>query len=73
MVYVPPPPATAAWEKSSASGGDSCVEVARTAEFIWVRDSNAPDGPTLGFSRADWVAFLTGVRRGEFDCPPWTA
>lgn len=70
MVHVPPPPASATWQKSSASGTGNCVEVARTAELVWVRDSNDPDGPVLGFTRADWVAFLAGARRGEFDCPP---
>jgi hypothetical protein len=70
VVHVPLPPVTAAWKKSSASGTGACVEVARTAEFVWVRDSKDPDGPALGFTRPEWDAFLAGAQRGEFDCPP---
>ena len=42
MVEVPTPPTTASWQKSSASGGanDGCVQVARSQEYVWVRDSN---------------------------------
>jgi len=32
-----------------------------------VRDSKDPDGPKLVFTRAEWVAFLGGVKDGEFD------
>lgn len=68
MVRVPHPPATACWRKSSASGaGGECVQVARTQDQVWVRDSKSPVGPVLGFTRAGWTAFLSGVQRGEFD------
>lgn len=72
MVPVPPPSNTASWQKSSASGAGNCVEVARSHDHVWVRDSNDPDGAVIGFTRADWTAFLVGVRRGEFDCLPET-
>ncbi|GAA4180190.1 DUF397 domain-containing protein [Streptosporangium oxazolinicum] len=62
--------ASAKWRKSSLSGGDggNCVEVAdlsgnRTA----VRDSKDSSGPALVFARAEWAAFVGGVRHGEFD------
>jgi Domain of unknown function (DUF397) len=70
VVEVPPPPATVSWHKSKASGSSNCVEVARTREYVWVRDSNRPDGPVVGFTRQDWAAFLVGVRHGEFDNLP---
>jgi hypothetical protein len=71
VVDVPPPPATASWQKSSASGGDggACVEVARTHEHVWVRDSKSPRGPALGFTHDEWAVFLVVVQRGEFDSP----
>jgi len=32
-----------------------------------MRHSLDPSGPMLTFSLAEWAAFLTGVRGGEFD------
>lgn len=78
MVEMLQPPATACWQKSSASGGEggACVQVTCTHEHVWVRDSKNPLGPFLGFTRDGWTAFLVGVQRDEFDrsrmpaCPP---
>ncbi|MGH3888158.1 MAG: DUF397 domain-containing protein [Pseudonocardiaceae bacterium] len=69
MVEVPPPHATASWQKSSASSPDTidCAEVARSQEHVWVRDSKNPLGPALGFTREGWAAFVVGVQRDEFD------
>lgn len=68
MVEVPPPPVTAPWQKSSASGQptDDCVQVTRIQSNVWVRDSKNPRGPVLGLTAAAWTAFLGGVRRDEF-------
>ncbi|PZG14334.1 DUF397 domain-containing protein [Nonomuraea aridisoli] len=57
------------WRRSSASVTGECVEVAFGSQRVYLRDSNSPDGSILEFSRSDWVAFLAGVRRGEFDWP----
>jgi hypothetical protein len=43
------------------------VEVAATPDSILVRNSTDPDGRTLRFTRAEWVAFLGGVRDGDFN------
>lgn len=54
--------------KSTRSGESNfCVEVARREPVIYVRDSKDPAGPVLTFGRSDWVAFLAGVRAGDFD------
>ncbi|HEY0001001.1 MAG TPA: DUF397 domain-containing protein [Actinoplanes sp.] len=63
-------PAGADWHKSTRSGGNGgdCVEVARNLPgIVAVRDSKDPDGPALTFTRAEWSAFLAGVRAGDFD------
>ena len=52
-----------AWRKSSFSpNGDSCVEVGWPTTSVAVRDSKNFDGPTLGFPRLAWSAFLESPR-----------
>ncbi|MEU5366935.1 DUF397 domain-containing protein [Streptomyces sp. NPDC005925] len=48
------------WKKSSYSSGEGgqCVEVARTAAVVNIRDSKQTTGPVLAVGRAEWGAFL---------------
>jgi hypothetical protein len=56
------------WRKSSHSGsGNNCVEVASMAAAVAVRDSKDPDGGHLVFDAGDWEAFITGIKRGEYN------
>ena len=55
------------FKKSAASGATNCVEVASNGGVILVRDSKDPRGPQLTFLPREWMAFLAGVRNGEFD------
>lgn len=61
---------TTRWFTSSYSdNGGNCVEVAVPAgrlDTVPVRDSKDPAGPVLAFSPAAWVAFVSGVRNGDF-------
>ncbi len=62
----------AIWIKSSYSGptGGNCVEVAfLVGGEVAMRNSRHPDGPPLVFTRAEWDAFLSGARDGEFGVP----
>jgi hypothetical protein len=56
------------WFKSSYSGGSGsdCVEVARHAAGLLVRDSKDPGGPVLNFPASSWAAFAEDVRAGHF-------
>ncbi|MFG3116811.1 DUF397 domain-containing protein [Streptomyces sp. NPDC048197] len=60
------------WVKSSysTSDGGNCLEWspdhARAHGEVPVRDSKAPDGPSLTFAPAAWVAFVSAVRDREF-------
>jgi hypothetical protein len=62
---------TAPWMKSSYSGPQgNCVEVARLpGGEIAMRNSRHPAGPALIFTGAEWDAFLSGARDGEFGVP----
>jgi hypothetical protein len=70
MLSADPDFADAAWFKSSFSGGNNgaCVEAAFVPGGVGVRDSKQHGrGPVLLFTHAEWSAFLTAARAGEFD------
>lgn len=51
------------WRKAAASnGGGNCVEVARAASEMGVRDTKDRDGGTLVFGTSEWSAFLATLR-----------
>ncbi|GAA1335815.1 DUF397 domain-containing protein [Saccharothrix algeriensis] len=51
------------WRKSGRSNGTgNCVEVARSATAVRVRDSKNSGGPVLGFSDRAMAAFLARLR-----------
>ena len=57
-----------AWLKAqSSSANGACVEIAKVAGKIAIRDSKDPDGPILVYTPAEFRAFLSGARNGEFD------
>lgn len=66
---IPADQLEAAWRKSSASNpSGSCLEVAALADgLVAVRNSRHPAGPALIYTRAEFAAFLTGAKKGEFD------
>lgn len=41
----------------------------RSGKAVEIRDSKNPAGPVPRFTRAEWVARLSGARAGEFDHP----
>jgi hypothetical protein len=58
------------WRKATASGAADCVEFAMLPDsMIGLRDSKDPDGPVLAFTRNEWLAFLDGATKGEFNPP----
>jgi hypothetical protein len=58
---------TTTWVKSRRCESSSCVEVAFTDDVILVRSSAESQSPVLRFTAAEWVAFVGGVRDGDFD------
>jgi hypothetical protein len=60
----------ATWRKSRRSGpqGGNCVEIAHLPDGqVAIRNSRHPAGPALLFTPAEWSAFITGAKDGEFD------
>jgi Domain of unknown function (DUF397) len=55
------------WRRSTACSATTCVEVATIGDTIAIRDSKDPESPILSYSRRDWQAFISRVKRGEFD------
>jgi hypothetical protein len=55
------------WRKSTHSCTTGCVEIAFVDGLVAVRDSKDRQGPVLRFTPAEWKAFLSGVRGGEFE------
>jgi len=60
----------AAWITSRACNNSACVQVAHLpGGQVALRDSKDTTKPAHVFDGAEWVAFLTGVKNGEFDLP----
>jgi hypothetical protein len=57
------------WVKASASGANGqCVEMRQRGGTVEVRDTkDRGTGPSLGFTRAEFAAWLEGAKQGEFD------
>ena len=57
------------WIRSQHSGIEgNCVEMAALpGGGVALRNSRDPEGPALVYTCAEVVAFLAGVRDGEFD------
>ncbi len=55
------------WQKASNCADHTCVEARDHDDHIDLRDSKDPDGPVLAITRADFSAFVIGVKNGDFD------
>ena len=68
MTLTEPERAALSWVKSQASTyNGQCVEIASAPGKIAIRDSKNPTGPILVYTPAEFKAFISSVRNGEFD------
>lgn len=63
----PPSLGNLSWRVALQCNGGSCIQVAATGNKIVIGDSKSPGGPFLTYSQNEWIAFVEGVRRGDFN------
>ena len=56
-------------KSSSSQHGERCVEVAFTKDAVYVRNSKALE-PVVKFTPDEWLAFIEGAKKNEFDLTP---
>jgi len=55
------------WFRSSRCADGACVEMAMLGDDgVGLRDSKRPDQPFLRLDRAQWSAFVNGIKAGDF-------
>ncbi|MBB2945103.1 hypothetical protein FB565_004836 [Actinoplanes lutulentus] len=54
------------WRRSRQCASGACVEVAKAGDEVLIRDSKNRHVTPLAFSRAEWDAFVAGVKAGDF-------
>ncbi|HEX5198515.1 MAG TPA: DUF397 domain-containing protein [Actinoplanes sp.] len=57
---------TTVWRKSSFCSDSACVEVAFEGDVVAVRDGKDPALDALTLTRAQWDAFVRGIKNDEF-------
>lgn len=55
------------WRRSRACVGGECVEVARLGDGVAVRQNRGHLPGILYYSTDEWLAFVHGVKAGDFD------
>ncbi|MEU4163416.1 DUF397 domain-containing protein [Actinoplanes sp. NPDC026670] len=56
------------WRTSTRSGSNgACVEVRRVGDTVEVRDTKDRTKPAHAYTLAEWEAFISGAKSGEFD------
>jgi hypothetical protein len=54
------------WLVARTCEGGACVRVARKGDSILISRVN-PEGPITEFTVEEWVHFIAGAKRGDFD------
>jgi len=67
MSASPSAPGDLAWRVSQSCESGACVAVARNGDKIVFGNTNDVYGSTYTYTRAEWDAFIAGVKRGDFD------
>ena len=54
------------WRTALSCDGGACVQVAAVDHSILIGNSRQP-GPVLEYTPDEWHAFVTGIKKGDFD------
>ena len=65
--FIPPTLGELSWRTARRCDVGNCVRVAASTGVIVIGDTKDPDGSVLFKSHPEWLAFVDGVRRGDFD------
>jgi predicted secreted Zn-dependent protease len=55
------------WRVSRTCESGACVGVASQGEFVFIKNTNHPEGPVSEFTTDEWRHFLAGAKLGHFD------
>jgi hypothetical protein len=55
------------WQVSQRCNGGECVRVADGGQMIFLGDTKNPSGPVFSYSRPQWQALITQIKRGDLD------
>jgi hypothetical protein len=55
------------WHVARACNAGTCIAVATNGHEFFIGDTKSPKGPALAYSRDEWLTFVDGVKRGDFD------
>jgi hypothetical protein len=56
-----------AWRRASYCANGECIEVGLRDGEILLRDSKDPRRGVQRYTNAEWRAFVSGIKAGEFD------
>lgn len=55
------------WHRSSFCADQACVEVAAQRNHVYLRNTADSAGIIVRYTRAEWEAFVLGMKAGDFD------
>lgn len=55
------------WLVSRTCESGACVKVTRRGDLILIGNTSDPSGPVNEFTVEEWLQFLAGAKRGDFD------
>lgn len=59
-------PPVRGWRRSSRCDTNTCLEIVRSGQLIWLRNSQRPD-EAVSCTEPEWSAFRAGLLAGDFE------
>lgn len=55
------------WRISRSCNGGACIMVARDGDNLLIGNSKTPNGAVYTYTRREWLEFVEGAKKGDFD------